>query len=78
MIDLKSLPAGVWQGRVAESVHTVRGMARESDAVKKKWSDIKSAAKKKGAERPFMWTSWRRSSIIGETVVEELRNWYVR
>ena len=46
--------------RVAESVSAVGGMARDSDAVKKKWSDIKSAAKKKGSERPFMWTSWRR------------------
>jgi hypothetical protein len=30
------------------SVCAVGGMARDSDAVKKK-----------GAERPFMWTSWR-------------------
>ena len=46
--------------RVAESVSAVGGMARDSDTIKKKWSDIKPAAKKKGAERPFMWTSWRR------------------
>ena len=45
---------------LAESFSVVGGMAKDSDAVKKKWSDIKSAAKKKGSERPLMWTSWRR------------------
>jgi hypothetical protein len=48
------------RARVAESVSAVGGIERDSDAVKKKWSDIKLAAKKKGAERPFMWTSWGR------------------
>ncbi|KAK6316047.1 hypothetical protein J4Q44_G00135710 [Coregonus suidteri] len=32
--------------RVAESVSAVGGMATDSDAIKKKWSDIKSAVKK--------------------------------
>ncbi|KAM9418616.1 uncharacterized protein ACWYII_022141 [Salvelinus alpinus] len=63
-------------------------MARVSDAVKKKWSDIKSAAKKNGAERSreLKKTGGGVSTIhvdqleekvlsmIGEMVVEGLRS----
>ncbi|XP_063062125.1 nuclear apoptosis-inducing factor 1-like [Engraulis encrasicolus] len=37
--------------RVAQSVSSVGGLNRDAEAVKKKWADIKSLAKKKGAER---------------------------
>ncbi|KAM4593994.1 nuclear apoptosis-inducing factor 1-like [Odontesthes bonariensis] len=37
--------------RVAQSVSSVGGFSRDAEAVKKKWADIKSLAKKKGAER---------------------------
>ena len=61
---------------MAESDSVFRRMARDSEAVKKKWSNINSAAKKKEDERQFMWSSWRRrlSSMIEEMVVEGLRD----
>lgn len=37
--------------RVAQSVSAVGGFSRDAEAVKKKWADIKSQVKKKGAER---------------------------
>ena len=40
---------------MAESVSAIGGMARDSDAVKKK-SDIKLAAKKKGAQIKSYWS----------------------
>ncbi len=39
-----------WE-RVAEAVSAVANSIRDVDGVKKKWADLKSAVKKKGAER---------------------------
>ncbi|KAF4115411.1 hypothetical protein G5714_002900 [Onychostoma macrolepis] len=39
-----------WE-RVAEAVSAVANSLRDVDGVKKKWADLKSAVKKKGAER---------------------------